>query len=144
MAAGPCHRPTARQVWYLAPAHEGKTMFSRAGGDTTDRENHTTNNLITQELALAGPSPIETPGREPGGPAQVEFSVHEGRPPAVRASGSALAPILREIQSGGPTSVTSRMPEPGDDAGLVDLLGPDGLRHTVRMPCGIYATGGQR
>lgn len=42
-------------------------MSSRAGGDTTNRKNNTTNNLTLQELASAGPSGIETFGPEPGG-----------------------------------------------------------------------------
>jgi hypothetical protein len=96
-------------------------------------------------LAAAGPLAIKARGRESGGAARVGFARHEGnRPSAVPASGSAPAPIFREIQAGGPASITSRMPEPGADAVLVDLLGPDGLRHTVRIPCGIYAAGGQR
>jgi hypothetical protein len=42
-------------------------MFSRAGGDTADHRNNTTNNLTLQELASAGPSGIELFGPEPGG-----------------------------------------------------------------------------
>lgn len=42
-------------------------MFSRAGGDTADHCNNTTNNLTLQELASAGPSAIESFGPEAGG-----------------------------------------------------------------------------
>lgn len=120
-------------------------MTFRSGGDTADHDKCIRFKSLRQELGFAGVAGIETPGREPGGPVRVESSgQYGGRQSAVRASGSVLAPILREIQSGGPTSITSRMPEPGDDAGLVDLLGPDGLRYTVRIPCGIYVAGGER
>jgi hypothetical protein len=119
-------------------------MSSRTSGDAANRDHHNTSNNLTQELASVGPPAIETPGREQGGPAEFEFSGHEGKPSRVRASGSALAPILREIMCGGPTSITSRMPEPGGSAAIVDLLGPDGLRYTVRIPCGIYVAGGER
>src|SRR5437763_8605599 len=78
MAAGPCQRPTARQVWCLAPAHERTQMFSRAGGGTTDQPNNTINNLSMQELASAGPAAIESFGPEPGGEVvHVEISCHD-------------------------------------------------------------------
>jgi hypothetical protein len=52
-------------------------MSSRKGGDAADQENNTTNNLAAQELASAGPSAIESFGREPGGPVvRVDFERH--------------------------------------------------------------------
>ena len=53
-------------------------MSSRAGGDTTNRKNNTTNNLTLQELASAGPSAIESFGPEPGGPVVLVDVEHHG------------------------------------------------------------------
>jgi hypothetical protein len=52
-------------------------MFSRAGGDTADHRNDTTNNLTLQELATAGASAVESFGPEPGGPlVRVDIARH--------------------------------------------------------------------
>jgi hypothetical protein len=56
-------------------------MSFRSGGETADHQECTPNNLTIQELAVAGPSAIESLGPEPGGPkVWVEIAAHAAQP----------------------------------------------------------------
>jgi hypothetical protein len=55
-------------------------MRSRTDGDTADHQ-ITTNNVLLQELASAGPSAIESFGPEPGGEVvYVDISIYPDKP----------------------------------------------------------------
>lgn len=58
---------------------------SRTDGEAVGQKYTTPNNLLMQELALAGPSAIESFGPEPNGPVvRVEFVRYDRRPQTFR------------------------------------------------------------
>jgi hypothetical protein len=51
--------------------------------------------------------------------------------------------VMQELASEGASQIESTKPEAREYV-VVEISGPDGKRHIVRFPCGVFAEGWQR
>jgi hypothetical protein len=61
---------------------------------------------------------------------------------ADRTNTASLPPFWQELASAGPSAIMAGLPEPCSELVKVEITGPDGQRHVMKVCAGVYAAGG--